>query len=95
MSKEKNNIEILLEKELGGYYKFCETSYYNDSILRFITFYFHQYSETIPYELLDVIAKYNWEIKVFNVKNEWLYLIVENNNFTVTCEEYNSIGQLK
>jgi len=95
MSKEKNNIEIILKNELGSYYEFCKTSYYNDSILRFITFHFYQYSETIPKEILDVIAKYNWNIKIFRKKSEWLYLIVENNNFTVPCEEYNSIGELK
>ena len=93
MSKEI--IENRLEKELGKFYKYTQTSYFNDKILRFLTFNMLTTDwEIIPKPILDLISKYNWRIEILEFKNSGFYMIVENMNFTLPTEEYNSICEI-
>ena len=94
MSKEK--IEKVLEKELGGFYESIKTSYFNNNILRFLTFNMLESGlEIIPEEILDLISKYNWRIELLEFRSNGFYMIVENRNFTLPKEKYNSIGEIQ
>jgi|TARA_R110000787_G_scaffold94421_4_gene197166 hypothetical protein len=94
MSKEK--IEKVLEKELGEFYVSTKTSYFNDNILRFITFNMLGTEwDIIPNKILDLISKYNWRIELLEFRGKGFYMIVENRNFTLPKEKYNSIGEIQ
>lgn len=95
MKNEINKIEDILKKELGEFYHYVKTSYYNNKQLRFITFnMLDSHYEIVPSNILDLISKYNWCIEHLSFSENGFYMIIENRNFTIPVEEYNSINAL-